>query len=361
MTKGRLVWIILAVFTLFLRWALSGHPHWIEAVYSRGLFSWIRPAIDYSLGWFPFPWIYLFILIVLGYTAWAGRRIVLAQSGWASRWWRLGWLFSAVISYIIVSFMWLWGFNYGRIPVERQLGLELKQPAYDAIRQALDEETAAIISLRAQIPGATSRALELSLSKSALENQLRKELTRVLKQNGYPATGRMRVFNLLPKGIFLRFSSAGLYFPFTGQGHIDAGLHSLQWPHTMAHEMAHGYGIAEEGACNFWAYLACRQSAVPAIAYMGRLSYWRSLAIYFKIKEPEAYARFRAALPPGVIADLEAINKNLLAYPDIAPRIRDHTYDAYLKSQGLHDGMANYDKDILLIEAWKKKNQNACQ
>lgn len=361
MTKGRLVWIIWGVFTLFLRWVAGSHPQWIENYYSRGLFLFIRPAIDYTLGWLPFPCIYLCIAAFVGYAILSARRIWLLQSGWKSRLLHLSSFTLAWFAAVISLFLWLWGFNYGRIPVERQLGLNLRQPAYEEIKSALEAETNALTDLRGRIPGATAQALDLHLSKKDLENQLRVELTTVLKAHGYPESGRMRVFTLYPKGIFLRFSSAGLYFPLTGQGQIDAGLHTLQWPHTMAHEMAHGYGIAEEGACNFWAYVACRQSSDPAIAYMGRLAYWRSLAIYYKIKEPDAYAQFRAALPPGMIADLEAINKNLLAYPDIAPKIRDQTYDAYLRSQGLRDGMANYDKDILMVEAWKKKNENAGQ
>lgn len=361
MTKGRLVWIGLGVFTFFLRWSLGNRPQWIEDYYSRGLFQFIRPAIDYTLGWFPFPWIYVCIALLLTYAGLSTRRIWRTYPHWKTRLWHWAWFVTACLAGILVLFLWMWGFNYGRIPVERQLGLKLQQPVYEDIKQALEVETSDLIALRARIPGASQNALELHLTKVELENHLRLLLTRVLEQHGYPVSGRMRVFTLYPKGIFLRFSSAGLYFPLTGQGQIDAGLHTLQWPHTMAHEMAHGYGIAEEGACNFWGYVACRQSTDPAIAYMGRLSYWRSLAIYFKIKEPDAYAIFRAGLPPGMIADLEAINKNLLAYPDIAPKVRDHTYDAYLKSQGLQDGMANYDKDILMVEAWKKKNQNAYQ
>ncbi|MCB0582976.1 MAG: DUF3810 family protein, partial [Phaeodactylibacter sp.] len=70
----------------------------------------------------------------------------------------------------------------------------------------------------------------------------------------------------------------GLYFPFTGEGHIDAGLHPLQKPYVMAHELAHGYGFGDEGTCNFLGYLACIGSDDPVIAYIGHLNYWRTLA-----------------------------------------------------------------------------------
>ena len=55
-----------------------------------------------------------------------------------------------------------------------------------------------------------------------------------------------------------------------------------------------------------------------------------------------------------MIADLEAINANNAAYPDIMPRFRDAAYDSYLKAQGIAEGMQNYGKVVLLVEAWRK-------
>lgn len=261
----------------------------------------------------------------------------------------------SVAGFLITLFLWLWGFNYGRIPVEDQLKLPLHRPSYEEIKADLLSETEAIKALRGAIPDITDAPLQIPYSRSELERKLRADLTHALRQSGYPTSGRVRGRWMYPKGIFLRFSSAGLYFPFTGEGHIDAGLIDLQWPPTMSHELAHGYGFGDEGVCSFWAYLACEQSTDPVIAYMGRLSYWRSLAIYYKIKEPEAYATFRAELPPGIIADLDAINANLEAYPDIAPKLRYQAYDAYLRAQGVKEGMENYSKVVLLVQAWKHR------
>lgn len=353
--KWWLGWVLFGLVSVVLRATLFAKPQWVETIYSRGIFRGVRIVIDYGFAWMPFALMYLFfVLLFLG--AWVRWRRHLAGVGWRQRLIIIGKGTLAFAGALVGLFLWMWGYNYGRIPIEQQLQLEVAQLPYDSLKSELLAETEAISAIRRQLtPPGDTHALVLPYSRRELERRVRTSLKQQLTQYGYPVPGRVRGRWLYPKGIFLRFSSAGLYFPYTGEGHIDAGLHPLQWPYTLGHELSHGYGFGDEGVCSFWSYLACSHSADPYIQYMGRLGYWRSLAVYYKIREPEAYAAFRAALPAGMIADLEAINANLLAYPDIAPRLRYQAYDTYLKAQGVSEGMDNYDKVILLIGAWKKK------
>ncbi|RQH28738.1 DUF3810 family protein, partial [Okeania hirsuta] len=83
-----------------------------------------------------------------------------------------------------------------------------------------------------------------------------------LRAHDFPASSNARAYKIYPKGIFMRFSSSGLYFPFTGQGQVDAGLHPLQWPYVMTHEMGHAYGFGDEGLA-LLGYVACASAEVP--------------------------------------------------------------------------------------------------
>lgn len=349
-----LFWALFGLLSVFLRTLANGHPEWIERYYSRGFFLGVRRLIDYGLAWLPFPLMYLFFLLLFVGMWYAWRRYYKGVS-WKLR--LLNTLKGAIglTGALVGLFLWMWGFNYGRIPVEQQLQLNAEAIPYDTVKAVLLEETQTLIALREKIASPDSQALTMPYGRGELEKRVRESLKAQLSKYGYPIPGRVRGRWLYPKGIFLRFSSAGLYFPYTGEGHIDAGLHDLQWPYTLGHELSHGYGFGDEGVCSFWSYLACSHSDDNTIKYMGILGFWRSLAIYYKIREPEAYAAFRSSLPVGMIADLEAINANLLAYPDIAPRLRYQAYDSYLKAQGVTEGMDNYDKVILLVIAWKKK------
>ena len=137
---------------------------------------------------------------------------------------------------------------------------------------------------------------------------------------------------------------------------MDKGLHPVQWPFTLAHEMAHGYGFGNEGVCNFWAALACLQSKDPGIRYAGRLAYWRYIAVEYRRYDPEGFRRAREALPREVTMDLKAIQKAMDRYPDLVPRLQYRLYDSYLKSQGVKEGMKSYSQVLLLVRSWEQKH-----
>ena len=353
-TKTKLAWIGLGLGALALRAVLSSYPEIIERYYSRMLFPVVRSGIDYLLAWLPLPLIYPFLLALIFFLA---RGIV--------RWWRRDYLHSwqkaldgllgtgAFLGGSIFFFLILWGFNYGRLSIEEQLGLELKPLSFSDLKEEFAHETEALKHLRNSIPGITREPVSEAMFPDDLENRLRAELENWLSQHGFSTAGRVRGLLVWPKGIFLRFSSSGLYFPFTGEGHVDAGLHALQEPYVMAHELAHRYGFGDEGTCNFLGYLSCIQSEDPLIAYIGHLNYWRTLAADYLQYEPEKYREFRESLPLGIQSDLDAINEVLRRYPDILPHFRYYAYDAYLKSQGIHEGMQNYDRVTMLVRAWR--------
>ncbi len=355
MYRRQIIWISLGGAAVLLRLLLSAEA--LEMLYSRGLFLAVRWVIDTFLGWLPIPILYLFLLTLL---VLVGRRIqswYRSTEGWRTKGIQAGLSSVAFVSGAIFFFLLLWGYNYGRIPVETQMGLEPKPLKLEELTEELRLETQAIINLRRQIPGITDSAFTRELLPTNLESELRSDLMARLQYHNFPTPGRVRALLLFPKGIFLRFSSAGLYFPWTGQGHVDAGLHPLQIPSVMAHEMAHGYGFGDEGTCSFWAYLACVHSEHPAIAYAAHLDYWRDLAGSFRRYEPAAYRKFRSELPIGIQKDLDAINETLLQYPDIMPRLRYVAYDAYLRTQGIKEGMLNYNRVTMLVHAWRSSKQ----
>jgi hypothetical protein len=351
--KGFVRWgIIAAMLAVLVR--LFSSPDWIERYYSRGVFPLFRMFWDTLLtSWLPLPVVYLLLLVLLarGLRAFIRWRRLRGGQRWLSL--LAGTL--GLAGWVVFTFLVLWGFNYGRIPVEDRLGLPLIPIDTAALAMVVRQEADTLARLRAAIPRADTTALTARHFTPDMEPQLRTALEQVLTSYNYPKVGHVRGRLLYPRGVLLRISTAGVYLPWTGEGHIDAGLIHLQRPYTMAHEMAHGYGFGDEGTCSFWAYLTAFTVHDPALQYAIRLGYWRSLTAAWARTNREAYLQFRTTLPPGISADLEAIRTNLDAYPDILPAVRDATYDAYLKAQGINEGLANYGKVVLMVEAWRKK------
>lgn len=154
----------------------------------------------------------------------------------------------------------------------------------------------------------------------------------------------------------MRLGTAGVYWPWAAQGNYDAGLHPLQQPAVLAHELAHAYGFGDEGTCSFWAWLAAAEASDPLLRYTLELAYWRQIAGLLRYADPEGYLRWRQEnLDPGIRNDLEAIYANGALYEDIAPALRDATYTAYLKAQGIHEGLLNYGRVVRLVEGYRKR------
>ena len=353
--KSIYVGLYLGIATLLLRFLFSFFPNLTETVYSRFLFPIIRYVLDYTIGWCPFPFSYILIVALILYLIYRIIGFFKLKSQDRSILQVLMSILSG-IGYVIFLFMFLWGFNYARVSMEKQIGISSTNMDVETLRTELEIATEELIAARTQ--------LDIQGGKVAwkdhpdnLEIVLRKLVNDKMETLGYPTPGKVRGRILKPKGILLRISTAGVYNPFSGECNIDQGLHPLQVPFTWAHEFTHGFGITSEAACNFIAYLACKESDDPLINYAGHLGYWRYVAGNYKSVEKEKYALFRKELPDAIKNDLQSIYDNSDLYPDILPEIRDAIYGSFLKSQGIADGLKNYSKVVRMVIAWREKNE----
>ncbi len=346
-------WIILAILALALRFLLKNQAAIVESYYSRGLFVLIRKIFDAVSFLSPIPLMYLFIGLVLFYLV---KKIILLFKGeqkWTTKILSFALNITNLIAALVFLFLLLWGYNYLRIPIEKQMGFVPKPLPIDELWEELQLMTPILIEARNKVDSVNELAFDKHYIPSDFEKNINQEVQSFLKKNDYPIPSSPNARFLKPKGVLLLNSTAGIYFPFVGESNIDAGLHPLTQPYILAHELAHAYGFGDEGTCNFIAYLACRQAKNAFVSYSGILGYWRTLASNFLAYQPKKYRTFRKTLPKGIIADLDAINKEHAQYPDIFPRFRNATYDAFLKAQGIAEGMKNYDRVVMLGKAWR--------
>lgn len=355
--------IPLAALAVLLRVSLPAGT--VETYYSRGVFPIIRTVFDALLGWVPIPLFYAFWLIVIyriatgflkiirGYRA--ARRELSVRGAVAGATVEVLVQWSTGILLLITIFLLGWGLNYGRHPVDEVLTITRYSPTLAELRGFVHTEAEELATLRATFTEDTS-ALTAALFPADLEAAVRPHLVAALVAHGYPAPGRPNVRQLRPRGVLLRWGTSGVYWPWAFEANMDAGLHPLQKPSVMAHELAHAYGFGDEGTCNFWAWLAGTQAQDPSLAYAYRLTYWRRMAGKLRRAEPDAYALWRKdSLAPGIRNDLAAIYATAALYPTLAPALRDQTYNAYLKVQGVEEGLLSYGTVIELVEGYRRR------
>jgi hypothetical protein len=337
----------------------------VERFYSRGLFVALRWIWDYTLGLSPVPLLFVFWAAAV---IWIAARILTRPRGGVRSSWpkKIGRGVRTVLSLcgaLVFFFYVMWGFNYDRLRIETRLGLETPRLTAAELADEAAWASRSAAESRAAIPDAASAIPEASAATAALisrqlpsnlESSLRHALTGVLREMGYPAPGRVRVRSFFPGGWMMRFSSSGIYIPYFAEGYAAGTILPCEKPFTMAHEMAHGYGLTDEGDANFLAFLACAASDDPAIRYSGFLSYWGYVSSDLSRAAPAEFRSLWSGLPEGMKADIQAVRENWSRYRGALTRISGRVYERYLRSQGVREGMLSYSRFINLVAAWNK-------
>ncbi|MFT6780381.1 MAG: hypothetical protein ACJA1A_000296 [Saprospiraceae bacterium] len=358
MNIKKYIWIILGLIALVINWLFGLFPSFYEVFYYNGIFQIIRTVYDFTLGWIPFPMVYILFFVVVQiiyqFLKFKGFR---SAEGAIAKIWSVIFPIISLAGAVIFFFYFLWGFNYQQQNLSEQLDL----PEVTADTTELFNEAIFFLDklelLRTEISNDT---LPLSFDQltDELEVEIRQNLEEILSNWDLPTAGRVRVRKLYPKGTLLRISTAGVYIPFVFEGHIDAGLHPIQYPFTMAHEMSHGYGLADEGTCNFTGFVACMASDDSFVQYSASMSIWRYMANNLRKGSPTLYRKLMRHISPNVRTDLIAVMDEMDKYPDIMPKVRDAVYDTYLKSHGVAGGLSNYSKVVEMSMAWKRSGRD---
>jgi hypothetical protein len=370
LSAKRWIWVILGIFSVVLKMIADAFPNQVEIFYSRGLYTYIRKFWDISFAYSPIPlfplfWIGILFFLYRLIRVWTRKNVPNVQK----RQDFIHKLLSA-IGILITGFYFLWGFNYSRPLFTKQIGLKILKIDSLQLRQELEIAAREMIDLKQKI---SNNALDSNLHNfkykflndsnsiiyktkctfpEDLEQQIRADVTRVLNEYKFPAGGKLRGRSLKPNGILRRFGATGVYWPWAGECNMDNSLHPLDKPFTLAHELSHGYGWADEGTCNFLAYLSCRKSTSLYVQYAGYINYYRYVASNYKRLNPVLYDAFRKTIPEAIRQDLDALNANSKLYPEWFDT--SFIYEKYLKSQGVKEGLSSYSRIVLMVHAWRK-------
>ncbi|MCB0660879.1 MAG: DUF3810 domain-containing protein [Saprospiraceae bacterium] len=326
-------WMILRLYNTSWR-------HTVFQLYDSWIFPMIRKVYSFTLYQLPFPVMYFFVFVCLVIVGIFLKNVIQKKLTYYDSILKV----ANGLGYAYFLFYFLWGFQYFRPSMVDLLHLDAVTMDSTALKKEFSTASTKIKDLREKLSQDTLPLKDLgSYDENFLaiaENQ-----KTILTQWRWFATEKAHIRMLYPKGVLLRFSTAGFYWPFIGEGQIDGGLHPLQWPFTAAHELAHANGITDEGECNFIGFLTCIKSQNLAIQYSGWLGYWRY--VYFEmIKNKVSVHEEMANLPLGVLNDLKDIRKYLLQYPDILPQLRDVIYESYLKNNHVTSGLQSYNQII---------------
>nr|WP_287936792.1 DUF3810 domain-containing protein [Algoriphagus sp.] len=346
-------WAFLGILALVIRYFAIRYPEATDELYSRMFFPGIRNVIDLTLGHLPFPSVYLFIGMVLLVLVVFVRRFF-QKKGWKSKSVYTVQATSNGVGALVFFFLILWGFNYQRTPIFQQLSLKPKSLNLEQLESEIQITQRLVEQYRNRIKSDTLAISEI-LDYPELERLVRSNMSENLEILGLNFTGRPRTKQFPPPGFMRKMGILGIYFPFTGESYIDPTLHALEQPFTIAHEMAHSYGVTDEGEANFIAWVICTNSEDPLLRYSGHLRLLQyQMRDYYRMA-PENYKTWIRTLSRGVRNDLNSIREASEAIKPFSLEISRKSNDIFLKTQGVKAGVNSYQQLPMLAYAWRKR------
>ena len=317
-------------------------PRFIERYYADWWYPWLQSHVTRwsNTSGVSLSDVLAIVLLVSLATVW----IRSLRQGWRQR--RVRPLRPAFVVSVVMSatlYLWFlgaWGFNYAREPIETTIGFDDRRVTPTALRQLADRATAAVNTTHAAahaagFPGASDTPAALVVALHAVERRLGRPIATV--------PGRPKQTLLAP---FFRASGVdGMHAPFLLETLLNPDLTPPERPAVLAHEWAHLSGHAAESDASFVGLLTALGADAPS-----RYSAWLRLFDEVVAQLPvDEQRRHVAGLEPGPQADRRAVRDRLTARVEVVADVSWRTYDQYLKSQGVSEGLASYSRVVQLV------------
>lgn len=336
-----LAWLCCAVWYL-----LPPSPAVVERFYSLGLYRAEVYMITPLTQWTPFSInLALMMLSVLGFIGlWIGRWIYLRRvkrrSHWIGLFWGPKWFF-LLLPFNFIAFLALWGAGYERVPVDTRLHLDtatITDTESGQLRGML------LDIIKRDIPPPESRDVSRAVAATA---QAMEEV--VAEWDGRPVTVPRRV-KAFPKGFLLFNGTSGMCSPLTLEAQVDGALPDATFVSVAAHELGHVAGFCREDEATLIGLVSGLRANDPLARYACALSAYVALLPAKGTKEA-----FNA-LPEMARNDLKKAQEISRRYRNpLVTKLSWKVYNKYLQSQGIKEGVKNYDRGILLFAgAWRK-------
>jgi hypothetical protein len=331
--KYRFKWLFILLFFSTLVFVLTRmgvhNPTVVECWYSQGVYPHIARALNLLSNLFPFSLDDLFygclmVMLLVNTILLISRRLKLLH--YFKR-------LLTILALVYCLFNVLWGFNYYRANLNQRLNLKAAKADVHQLMTVFEELVA-----------------EVNTSYTPIYTIDQSRVLRCLMEQYRQEAGFLKVdasCHVIPKHITLsRFFAAatisGYYGPFAAEVHLNKYLLPHEVPVVMAHEMAHRLGITSEAEANFYAWYICSKSDDKRLAYSANLYLLRYFV--YECYKYEGFSDLVKQIRYEVRHDfykshfhwMTLMNRNVEL---VATKVND----AYLKSNNVEAGIADYD------------------
>jgi hypothetical protein len=347
-------WLLLILLAILIKFS-SSYSGFIEHYYSNGIYPVISRIQRTLFGWIPFSigdFLYGFFLLVLVIKVWQLVKAIFKRS--VNRQYIVTGLKQIIffVLLVYVLFYLLWGLNYSRKGIARQL--DLKMTSYtvgelDTLTNALEQRLNYYASLvkpdqrdsfykKRNLFHESYEAYKLANHQySFLEYR-----PRSIKPSLYSYAGNVLGFE-------------GYYNPFSGEGQVNTTVPVFEQPFVACHEIGHQVGYAKENEANFAGFLACRLHSSPVFRYSVYFDMYNYSINELYRNDSLRARKYIDSLHPQVKKDYEELRKFFRKYRNPIEPVITWIYGKYLQANNQPAGKRTYSEVIAFLIAYQRK------
>lgn len=338
MVRRRLVnWLIIAVGVFAVVFVFSISPG-LSEWYMRGVYPVVATVLSFLSALVPFSIYDLFLIVAVLLLLGMIFRVVMRKRTFTQ-------FLTSLLRFVAVLVAWFylaWGIAYFREDFYSRCDVEKTKSDPDILRNFavwfIEQANQSYVDCSIMDKDEIRRKIESSY-----------EACQDLLQIKY-SNGKRRVKPMLFEPIYSKTGVSGYFGPFFNEIHVNNYSLNFTYPFTLAHEMAHQFGVATESEANLYAFVVCAGSNDDILRYSAYVSTLRYVLNDIYRFLPDEYDGLRLSLRPEIIADLQRNREHWSAARDeTLSDIQDKMYDAYLKTNKISSGQANYSEVVGLL------------
>jgi len=335
---------------------LSNQPSFIEKYYALFIYQKVAIFQRTVIGWLPFSigdLFYSIISLSIVYSvvklfiSIAKRRLHLSQLIPFS----LKTIF--VLLWVFILFELLWGLNYTRLGIAKQLQLTNTTYSESELKENICNLVEELNATRLQLGDSDYvYPKEDSIFKLAIE-----AYTTTANKFPFlhyePASVKTSLFSELVN--YAGYS--GYYNPFTGEAQVNKNLPEFITPFVVCHEMAHQLGYASESEANFVGYLTSSESSNVLLRYSALYELFATANNTLMEMDFWSAVLNIQSLNKLVKKDRKTYRDFILGKQNNVEPVLKKVYDQYLKANQQASGINSYDEVVGWVIAYNRKNE----
>ncbi|MBL0356842.1 MAG: DUF3810 domain-containing protein [Chitinophagaceae bacterium] len=353
-SKKRAAILLLLVLTVVSIRLFSSNEVMVESYYSTGIYPYISSFLKHLFGWLPFS---LGDLIYLGLIVWALVKLFKVMKKLLKKEYTLSYfktkMYACIVSllFIYIVFNLLWGINYNRMGITRQLGIKLEKYT---TRDLITVDSLLLIKVNESKSSLLINGLS-GVSNSETFAAAQKAYSAIADKYPFleyqPSSIKASIWGWA--GNYIGFT--GYYNPFTGEAQLNTTVPAFLKPYTSCHEIAHQLGYAKENEANFVGYLAAAASPDTLLHYSVYLDLFLYTQRNLFYADSAMTKSLSEQLLPEVKADLKEWKKFNEAHQSPLEPIFRLLYGMYLENNQQPSGILSYDEVTGFLVAYYKK------